>query len=104
MSQPQGTAPALGQPSAAPEPVDFSEALLTSEKLPSDLPDDAPAGVSQVSLSVRQTCCSHADLEKKTPPAQLQCRCKPSQDMLPQHMPSAAALVPFPCVWSALLS
>ena len=53
LSQPQGTAPALGQLSSAPEPVDFSEALLTSEKLPSDLPDDAPTGVSQVSLSVR---------------------------------------------------
>lgn len=37
-----------GQPSSRPEPVDFSEALLSSEKLPMDLPEDAPAGVSQV--------------------------------------------------------
>lgn len=97
LSQPQGTAPALGQLSSAPEPVDFSEALLTSEKLPSDLPDDAPAGVSQVSLSVRQTCCSHVDLED-THPLSIQCRYKPLQDMLSQHMPSAGASVPIPCV------
>ena len=36
--------------------MDFSEALLTSEKLPMDLQDDTPAAASQVSSS----CALHA--------------------------------------------
>ena len=48
MEEPQRFAPAPEEPISKPEPVDFSEALLSSEKLPSDLQDDVPAGSSQV--------------------------------------------------------
>lgn len=48
--------PAAGKQPFRSEPVDFSEALLTSEKLPMDLQDDAPAAASQVSSS----CLLHA--------------------------------------------
>ena len=48
--------PAAGKQPFRTEPVDFSEALLTSEKLPMDLQDDTPAAASQVSLS----CALHA--------------------------------------------
>ena len=48
--------PATGKQPFRSEPVDFSEALLTSEKLPMDLQDDTPAAASQVSSS----CALHA--------------------------------------------
>ena len=51
--------PASGKQSFRTEPVDFSEALLTSEKLPVDLQDDAPAAASQV-----QTSCSLCPMHK----------------------------------------
>lgn len=45
IGEPQKAAPASAEPASQPEPVDFSEALLSSEKLPVDLSqDDAPAG------------------------------------------------------------
>ena len=48
MEEPQTAATAAEAPTSVPEPVDFSEALLSSEKLPLDLQDDVPAGSSQV--------------------------------------------------------
>ncbi len=48
MEEPQKVAPAPAAPTSRPEPVDFTEALLSSEKLPLDLQDDIPAGSSQV--------------------------------------------------------
>lgn len=48
MEEPQRAAPAPEAAGSKPEPVDFSEALLSSEKLPLDLQDDAPAGSTQV--------------------------------------------------------
>ena len=50
MEVPQKAALAPAAPPSEPEPVDFSEALLSSEKLPLDLQDDVPAGSSQVLL------------------------------------------------------
>ncbi|CAL5222745.1 g5152 [Coccomyxa viridis] len=47
MEEPQKVAPAPAAPTSRPEPVDFTEALLSSEKLPLDLQDDIPAGSSQ---------------------------------------------------------
>ena len=43
--------PATGKQPFRSEHMDFSEALLTSEKLPMDLQDDTPAAASQVSSS-----------------------------------------------------
>ena len=48
MEEPQRAAPVLEAPASKLDPVDFSEALLSSEKLPLDLQDDVPAGSTQV--------------------------------------------------------
>ena len=89
MEEPQRAAPAPALPTSRPEPVDFTEALLSSEKLPLDLQDDIPAGSSQVLL---HPACMRSPFHKRSTVPGRAAVCQAPQSLQPS---SADRTMPF---------